>query len=85
MRRKKLPKGRTLRKKLAKYLVKRDYTMFEICLLLGYSLRDFQIQVESPFLSFEHRRLISDDEYREQRVNGLVGAMLRSQSSEGSP
>lgn len=78
MRRKKFPKEIAIRKNLAEYLAKKDYTMFELCVLLGYTLRDYQLEVNSPFLSDENKRLIDDDEYREKVVDNLVTAMYRS-------
>jgi len=87
MRRKKFPQGHELRKQLAEFLVKKNYTAFEICALLGHSLRDFQSQVNSPFLTSHERRLINDDAYREEVITNLVQEMYASkdQTSEGSP
>ncbi len=84
--RKKFPQGHELRNHLAEYLEKKKYTSFELCILLGYSLRDFQTQVNNPFLPSHERRLINDDAYREEVITNLVQEMYASkdQTSEGS-
>ena len=52
MRRRKIPRDIALRKQLAEYMMDLGhYSMFEVVLYLGYSLRDFQLQVNSPLLS----------------------------------
>ncbi len=86
MKRKRTPQGHELRKQLAEYLADKGHTPFEVYVLLGYSLRDFQYQVNNPFLSSHERRLINDDAYREEEITKLVREMYASkdQSSKGT-
>ena len=84
--RKKFPQGHELRKQLTEYLAEKKYTEFKICVLLGYSLRYFQIQVNNSFLSSQEKRLINDDAYRKEEITKLVQEMYASkdQSSKGT-
>ncbi len=86
MKRNRFSQDHKLRKQLAEYLADKGYTPFEICVLKGYSLRDFQYQVNNPFLSSQEKRLINDDAYREEEITNLVQEMYASkdQSSKGT-
>ncbi len=81
MKRLRIPKEHLLRKQLAEYLANEGYTPFQICVRLGYSLRNFQVEAfQNPFLDSEEKRLIEDEAYREEVVTKLVEKMYASQS-----
>lgn len=76
MRRPKFPKNRKLRKKLIRYLAKEGYTVFDIKLLVGYSLEALERnRFEFGLASGHEKRLLKDDEYRENVVNSLLDRM----------
>ena len=61
------------------YLVKEGYTLFDIKLLIGYSLetherRQFEIGLASEY----EKRLLNDNEYREESINYLIQQMQSS-------